>query len=103
MTTRHTMISDLNVRFRPIGMVDMENATIRVQIDYSYTPGVPARGPSYYSGGEPAEGAEVSVLDATLLDGDGLDPPRSVLLDWCQDFLDDDGYDKACEIAEDER
>jgi hypothetical protein len=96
--SRHTLIAEWNVTFRVPGLEDLEGATIKVQIDYSYSPGRRA------SWDDPGFDAEVSVLDATLLDGDGIDPDRATLLDWCQRFLEDEpGYDIACRNAEDER
>lgn len=37
-------------------------------IVYDFIPGSPERGPSYYSGGEPAEPAECDVISA-MIDG----------------------------------
>ncbi len=45
--------------------------TIEVEIDYTFTPGTPERGPSYASGGEPAEGPEIDVQQVWLTDGNG--------------------------------
>lgn len=42
------------------------------------------------------------MTDAKLIDGNGIDPYRRTLLDWCQDWLDDEGYDAAYRLAEDE-
>ncbi len=45
--------------------------TIEVEIEYDFTPGSPERGPSYASGGEPAEGPEIDVSEVWLTDGNG--------------------------------
>lgn len=71
---------------------------------YRYTPGYPATGPSYDSGGEPGAGAEVELVSAELVDGDGLDPRQEQVMDWAQDWLDSDsGYAQACAAAEGEQ
>lgn len=43
---------------------------LRLEIDYGFTPGRPATGPSYSSGGEPAEGPEVDI-NAVWICNDG--------------------------------
>ncbi len=78
-------------------------ACVKLDIEFQYHPGTPQRGPSYASGGEPAEGPELEFLHATLIDGDGLDPSSAQLQEWAEDWLDsDDGHDAACDLACDE-
>jgi hypothetical protein len=98
----HIIRAEVEVRFRVPGLEDLENATLKMDIEFSYTPGYPATGPSYSSGGEPGAGAEVEFIRAELIDGDGIDPPRAQLDDWAEDWLLGDGYDAACALAEDE-
>lgn len=38
-------------------------------IDYSWIPGVPEQGPSYASGGQPAEGPEIEIREVWLEKG----------------------------------
>lgn len=42
------------------------------EIKFYFTPGQREIGPSYDSGGEPAEPAEVEFISATCIDSDGL-------------------------------
>jgi hypothetical protein len=84
-------------------MIEKEVAYPTIEIEYSYLPGYPATGPSRYSGGEPGAGAELDFVSAKLLDGDGLDPEQKTVEEWARDWLDDDGYDAACQHAEEGR
>jgi len=101
--TRHTIVAQPTVRFRVPGLEDLESADPKIEVVFDYTPGYPATGPSYDSGGEPGSGAEVELVSAKLLDGDGLDPDQKTVNEWAQDWLNDDGYDLACQLAEDEQ
>lgn len=95
--TRHTIAAEFTVLFTPVSLTEVENATIKAEIDYFYELG---DGSSW---SDPGHGAELSVLDARLIDGDGIDPDRATLLDWCQTWIEDEGYDRACREAEDDR
>ena len=44
---------------------------IDVKVEYDFTPGRPEQGPSYSSGGEPAEPPEIEVVNVWAVDGDG--------------------------------
>lgn len=71
-------------------------------IEYTYTPGCPATGPSYASGGEPACPPELEVNGATLVKGDGLTPTQEELNAWAVKWMDDDSnYSLAVDEAED--
>jgi hypothetical protein len=71
-----------------------------VEITFTYTPGSPAQGPSYASGGQPADPAEVEFMSARPVAGELLLPEmQKPLDDWAADWLSDKGYDKACEEA----
>ena len=73
---------------------------IEVKITYNYTPGRPARGPSYASGGEPADPPEIEFVSAKL-SGAKLDKALQEQLDeWAEDLLQGDGYDDAVSNAE---
>lgn len=100
--SRHTIRAEPEIRFIPVGCTDFEHAYPKLDIEYDYTPGYAATGPSYDSGGEPGAGAELSLIHAKLIDGDGLDPRDSQIAEWAEDWLNDDGYDRACRLAEDE-
>ena len=69
-------------------------------ITYNYTPGRPEQGPTYSCGGTPADPAEVEVVDIELTVGD-FDTKREKdeALDWANEYLQDNGYDKAIENA----
>ncbi len=82
--------------------VDVGETCVKLDIEFQYHPGTPQRGPSYASGGEPAEGPELEFLHATLIDGDGLDPSPAQLQEWAEDWLDEEGFDAACDLACDE-
>ena len=43
-----------------------EEVEVRALIEYTVTPGSPARGPSYASGGEPAEGPEIEISEIEI-------------------------------------
>ena len=57
-----------------------------------------AGGESFYAGA-----AEIELIHAELVDGAVFNPPRSVIDELAEDWLDTDyGHDAACEIAVDE-
>jgi hypothetical protein len=70
-----------------------------LEITYSYTPGCRAR-VNYDENDYPAESAEVEVMDVTLIEDGGLDPIASQLMQWAEDYIQGDGYYRACEEAE---
>ena len=43
-----------------------------LEVDFSFTPGEPERGPSYDSGGEPASGPEIEIIAVRVQ----LPPPK---------------------------
>jgi hypothetical protein len=95
--------TQLEVDFTPAGCSEQECATPTFEIDYRYTPGAPEQGPSYASGGQPADPPEVEFLAARCIDGDGLDLTQQQVDDYCADWLDGDGWESACEQAEQDR
>ena len=98
--THHTLTAELEIRFTPTGCTETEVAYPTIEIAYTYLPGSPQRGPTYWSGGEPADPAEVELVSARLIDGDGLDPDAKQIDDWAQGYLDSDrGYEAACREA----
>ena len=107
----HTMRAEVEVKFRPTGMEDLETAYPTIEIVFDYSPGRPSYTPrGEFAPIDPPDPAEVSFRSAKLIDGDGLDPsfsapdPQSIIDDWARDYLDtDNGYDAAIEAAEDDR
>ena len=92
MATKHTLTFFFTFGLRETG----------VDVTYNYTPGRPARGPSYASGGEPADPPEVEFVKAVLT-GAKLDKDLQERLDeWAEDLLQGDGYDDAVANAEDD-
>jgi hypothetical protein len=69
-------------------------AEIEVTIYYTYLAGSPATGPTYSSGGEQACPAEVEF--------DHADPSTPEIEDWAREWIQDGGYDRACEEAEED-
>lgn len=77
-------------------------AEIELQVTYSVTPYVPAQGPTYASGGQPAEGGEVELISVTL---DGreetlTDAEESAILQACEERAADDLADYASDRAD---
>lgn len=68
-------------------------------IHFTFVPGIPARGPSYASGGEPPEPAIVEFDRVErMVDGEWIAAPE--FADWAAEYLSNGGYDAACEEAE---
>lgn len=85
----HTLIA-----YCPLGLGEIE-----VEITYRFTPGRPARGPSYASGGEPADPPEVEFIAASSKVSD--DFVKLLVAEWAEDWLaDDHGRDTAVDNAE---
>ena len=101
MVTRHQITAEIAVQFQLSGMPDDERevAYPKIDIEYTYVKGCP---PSFdpINGGDPGWAAEIEMVSATLADGDGLAPTQKQVDDWAQDWLDDKGYDRACQNAE---
>lgn len=66
---------------------------IEVEIEYDFTSGSPETGPSYPSGGEPAEPAELSICKVTILSPLACKTLEDVAEGWLQD----EGYAEASE------
>ena len=102
---KHTIIAEIEVKHQPAGMGlpddEYEVSYPKVEIEYSYIKGSPAV--MYLRNGDPgwpAEPAEMEMLAARLINGDGLLPTKDQLEDWAQNWLDGDGYDLAVYNAE---
>ena len=95
--TRHTMIAEVPVKFWFPGLV----AHPTIAIIFDYLPGRPAYTPcGEYAPIDPPEPPEISFVEATLIDGDGLAPTMSQLQEWASDWLNEDGFNEACDYAE---
>ena len=71
---------------------------IAVEITYRFTAGRPARGPSYASGGEPADPPEVEFISASSTFNDVF--VWLMVTEWAEDWLAGDGWDEAVDNAE---
>ena len=98
MSSKHTLIAEIEIP-TGTGPDDIDYVQAKLAIEYSFTAASPA------SWDDPGWGAEVSLIGATLLSIDGIDaktlPPTDVrtIQDWADDYLQDEGYDHACEEA----
>lgn len=101
MSSAFTIIAEPTVQFWFPGMPDDERETANptIELKFTFVPGYPELGSIYGSGGEPACPAEVEFISAKLIDGDGLAPTQDQIDDWARKWLDDEGYDAACEVA----
>jgi hypothetical protein len=90
MTTKYTLTA-----YCPFGLGEIE-----VDIVYTYTPGRPARGPSYASGGEPADPPEIEFVSAALPKDKLSDHHQLMLNEWAEEWLADEGFDDAVDNAE---
>lgn len=102
MATQHTLTTEIEVHFQLSGMPDDERETAypKLEITYSFLKGSPAV--RYQRNGDPgwpADPDEVELINVKLIDGDGLAPTAHQLREWAEDWLNDAGYDKACEHA----
>lgn len=80
---------------------DPDGAEIEARIHFVLHPFVPERGPSYASGGDPAEAASVEFVNIqTLVSGKWTDAPD--LVEWAEDYLQNDGLPDAFEVAHDD-
>lgn len=92
--------------------VEIDDIEIMLDVAYSYSPGAPEQGPSYASGGEPAEAAEIEITGMSVK---GAEVPQwffdavlasEKVMDWLQeqhDGDDDDRSDYEYDRARDER
>ena len=96
MTRKYTTRTEIEVLFTPPGAEDQESSYPEIEIVFSYSPGAPEQGPSYASGGQPAEPPEVEFISAKLIEGHGIEPTQAQIDDWADDWLaSDTGYQAA--------
>ena len=99
----HTVKAECEITFRPAGLQDDETAYPTLEITYRFAKGSPAMGPTYESGGEPADPDEIELISVKLIDSCGLTPTQQQLTEWAEDWLaSDDGYGAACANARDD-
>jgi len=67
---------------------------IDVELSYSFSPGSPARGPSYSSGGEPADTPEVEIWKIRLFDNEDS---KWINCDWMLPFIHEDSMERIIE------
>jgi hypothetical protein len=87
-STRHTIRTKIPVKFTFPGAGEREVAHPEITIVYSIAKG---------ENGEPDQ---PTVVDATLVEDDGLNPTPADVSAWAQAWLDGDGYERACEAAQ---
>lgn len=104
--SQHTLQTEVEVKFHIPGMPDDERevAYPALEITYNFAAARPAyTPPGEYAPVDPPEPAEVDFVGAKLIDGDGLAPSQSQVEEWAKDWLYDEGYETACDRAEDAR
>ena len=72
---------------------------LRVCVKYTYIRAVAEEGPSYASGGQPAEPAEIEIIEASIVDDD--DEVMGLLFDKWWEPVRDANFDGLIETAED--
>ena len=101
--SQHTITAEHQVSFTFPGLAEDERETAypTLAITYRFSPYRPAHTPrGEYAPIDPPEPAEVELISATLINGDGLDPTDQQVQEWAQNWLDGNGYDLACDQAE---
>lgn len=100
--SRHTVTAEIEVNFTPAGLTETETAYPEIEITFSYSPGTPEQGPTFDCGGQPAEGPEIELVSAKLIDGHGIEPTQEQVNDWAEEWLYSDfGYEAASKAASD--
>ncbi|CCE05817.1 hypothetical protein BRAS3843_1480048 [Bradyrhizobium sp. STM 3843] len=101
MSSTHTIIAEIEVRFSFPGLADGEYETDYpvIEIEYSFLRGSPATRPSFSSPGEPADPDEIDLISARLINGGSIDPTEDLVQTWAREWLHGDGYFEACAHA----
>jgi|ERR1700722_1263964 len=76
-----------------------DDQEIELLIYFTFLPGSLEQGPSYASGGQPAEPAEVELHHVERREGVAWVPTRD-FDEWAAEYLHGDGYAEACEEAD---
>lgn len=100
----HKITTGITVTFPINDEGERDSAQPKLEITYTYQPGSP--GCMYQRNGDPGwppEAPEVEVVSVKVLDADGIGFFGNETQEWetrAQDWLDDEGFDLACEHAE---
>lgn len=75
-----------------------------VFITFTHKKGAPAQGPSYSSGGQPADPPEIEFVSVEPCEHGLLNPvyAQPYLDDWARGWLEGDGFEEACTYAYEE-
>jgi len=100
-STTHKLVAVI-----PHGDPDI-GAEVECEIKFSFLKGAPEQGPSYASGGQPADPDEIEFISATPLCngkpspyyGAFADLEQQSLDNLAEDWLLEDGFADACEVA----
>ena len=106
MRTRHTILAEIEYKFRFPGLEPGEHETAypKVEITYSFIKGRPAYTPrGEYGPIDPPDPPEVGFISATMVDADGMEFPPAKVDEIASDWLDGDGWELAVRNAEDDR
>ncbi len=89
MRSKHTMTA-----LCPFGLDGIE-----VEIAFTFRKGAPEQGPSYASGGQPADPDEVELIYVKPIKHTLDDLMSCMLSRWAEDYLADEGFSEALEQA----
>lgn len=92
MATKHKMTA-----WAPFGL---QPDSLEVLIEYSYTPGAAA---IMYGTPQPADPEEVDLISVKLTLHQIDDSMQAMLTEWAGEYLSTDGFEKACQNADDDR
>ncbi len=108
--SHHTHAIEVPVTFPINNEGDREVCYPRIEVTFSYLPGSPGCWTQRNGDpGWPADPAEIEIIKAVMVDGDGVtdphdtpDPdPDGTIRDWVNAYLDrDEGYQILCDLAE---
>ena len=101
MSSVHTITAEIEARFTFPGLAEGEHETAypTLEIQYSFVQGWAGSRLSFSCPGEPADPDEVHLINARLIDGDGLTPTEDQIHDWAREWLHGGGYAEACAHA----
>lgn len=81
-------------KYSHTSMVSIGSSEVEVEFDYTVSPFIPEQGPSYASGGQPAEGGELEITEARVrlpLVGDKKTASEKVP-DWMLELFQNDDF-----------
>lgn len=94
--SRHSIAAEHIVLFTFPGLAEGDHESAKVKIEIAY---------EYDADGDPLGrySPSMTLVEAVLTDGDGLGPTQSQVNAWAEDWLDDEGCDRALDHAESEQ